>query len=101
MDRKRRAADSVSKNRGAGKRSAAEAPERSAKPKKTPVRGSPGKKPLARDSKNEAPPRRARIEAPAIRYEPGRPIDSEAALAEAAAGLHALDADFIRRLVEV
>jgi DNA-3-methyladenine glycosylase II len=101
VDRKRRTADSVSKNGGAGKRSAAKAPKRSAKPKKTPVRVSPSKQPLARDSKNKTPLRRARIEVPAIRYEPGRLIDSEAALAEAAEGLHALDADFIRRLVEV
>jgi DNA-3-methyladenine glycosylase II len=36
-----------------------------------------------------------------LRYEPGRLIDGEAALAEAAEGLRALDADFIRRLVEV
>jgi DNA-3-methyladenine glycosylase II len=98
MDRKRRVADSVSKNGGAGKRSVAKAPERDAK---TPVRGSTIKKPLARDSKQKTAPRRARIEAPAIRYEPGRLIDSEAALAEAAEGLRALDADFIRRLVEV
>ena len=102
MERKGTTAASVSKNGGAGKRAAAKAPKRSAKTEKTPVRGSNSQKPLPRDSKNkQAPPRRARIEAPAIRYEPGRLIDGEEALAEAAAGLRALDEGFIRMLVEI
>ena len=39
--------------------------------------------------------------APALRYEPGRLIDGEAALAEAAAALRALDPATIGRLVEI
>ena len=91
MGRKRSTADSVSKNSGAGKRSTAKPPRRSSKTKAAPARASKVK---------EAPPRRAQItKTQAIRYEPGRLIDGEEALAEAAAGLRALDSDLVSMLV--
>jgi DNA-3-methyladenine glycosylase II len=91
MGRKRSTADNVSKNSGAGKRSTAKPPRRSSKTKAAPARASKVK---------EAPPRRAQItKTQAIRYEPGRLIDGEEALAEAAAGLRALDSDLVSMLV--
>ena len=91
MGRKRSTADNVSKNSGAGKRSTAKPPRRSSKSKAAPARASKVK---------EAPPRRAQItKTQAIRYEPGRLIDGEEALAEAAAGLRALDSDLVSMLV--
>jgi DNA-3-methyladenine glycosylase II len=93
MRRKRSTADSVSKSSGAGKRSTAKPPRRGSKNKAAPARASNDK---------EAPPRRAQLtKTQAIRYEVGRLIDSEEALAEATAGLRSLDSDLVRLLVEI
>ena len=93
MRRKRSAVDSVSKNSGAGKRSTAKPPQRGSKSKAAAARASKDK---------EAPPRRAQLtKTQAIRYELGRLIDCEEALAEATASLRALDSDLVRLLVEI
>ena len=47
------------------------------------------------------PNRRRRTKLPTLHYAPGRLIDAEEALAEAAAALHALDPETIGRLVEI
>ncbi len=46
-------------------------------------------------------PRRRKTKPPALRYVPGRPLDGEAALAEAVAALRARDPETISRLVEI
>jgi len=92
MKQKRSTAGSVSKNSGAGKRSIAKPPPPASKSKNAPRAASQSKKPLARPQI---------VKAPTIRYELGRLIDCEEALAEATEGLRALDADLVRRLVEI
>ncbi len=71
--------------------------------KKAPVRASKNNtaSPRGANKKSAPPPRAPLAKAPPIRYEPGRLIDGQDALAEAAEGLRVLDPDLIRMLTEI
>jgi DNA-3-methyladenine glycosylase II len=105
-------ADSVSKKDADGKlRSAKAVPRVGAKksPPRIPKRKiatrsmAPKKKPASKRvaKKAQAPAPRTKVNKPRLRYEPGRLIDGEEALAEATQGLRALDADLVGRLIEI
>jgi DNA-3-methyladenine glycosylase II len=95
-------ADSVSKKDADGKRRSAKAVPR-AGAKKSPPR-TPNRKIATRSmrvaKKAQAPAPRTKVIKSRLRYEPGRLIDGEEALAEATQGLRALDADLVGRLIE-
>jgi DNA-3-methyladenine glycosylase II len=87
---------SVSKKRGAGKRAAA----KKAPARKRAAERSPSKK-VARAKPGPSPKRAAPAPAPEIRYGHGRLIDGEDSLAEATAGLLALDPELVARLIAI
>ena len=94
---------SISKKSGAGKRAPAKAKRSPAK--KGALAKLAAKKPAAKNTaKKKSPPRRARAPAPAapaMRYTPGRLIDCESALAEAADRLLELDREIVSRLIAI
>ena len=109
---KKPSADSVSKKDADGKRRSAKAVPRVGA-KKSPPRPPkrkiaarsivPKKKPASKRvaKRAQAPAPRTKVIKPRLRYEPGRLIDGEDALAEATLGLRALDADLVGRLIEI